>query len=78
MAAFFVYIVKWMEWTSYPDTTAGAKNDTLDISYLPVYVTCCLIELGNTFYWLWLLKRYINELHFVTSTNEDILITVTC
>ena len=41
-----------------------SKNDTLDISYLPVYV--------------WLLKRYINELNFVTSTNEDILITVTC
>ena len=41
-----------------------SKNDTLDISYLPVYV--------------WLVKRYINELNFVTSTNEDILITVTC
>ena len=41
-----------------------SKNDTLDISYLPVYV--------------WLLKRYINELNFVTSTNEDIFITVTC
>lgn len=41
-----------------------SKNDILDILYFLVYV--------------WLLKRYINELNFVISINEDILIIVIC